>query len=96
MSLYVISYDIAKDKTRTKVAKLLENYGVRMQYSVFECDLDDKRFNELFSEIKKMDINANIDSIRFYKLCKNCEKGIKTIGTVEQKRFVLNEKTIVI
>ena len=96
MSLYVISYDIAKDKTITKVAKLLENYGVRMQYSVFECDLDDKRFNELFSEIKKMDINANIDSIRFYKLCKNCEQGIKTIGTVEQKRFVLNEKTIVI
>lgn len=96
MSLYVISYDIAKDKTRTKVAKLLENYGVRMQYSVFECDLDDKRFNELYSEIKKMDINTNIDSIRFYKLCKNCENEIKTIGTVEQKRFVLNEKTIVI
>lgn len=96
MGLYVISYDIVKDKTRTKVARLLENYGVRMQYSLFECDLDDKKYNELYSEIRQIDINNNTDSIRLYKLCKNCEKEIKTIGTVEQKRIILNQKTIVI
>ena len=33
----VIAYDIPEDKRRTKVAKALEGYGERMQYSLFEC-----------------------------------------------------------
>lgn len=43
---YVISYDIESNKIRTKLAKLLEGYGVRIQYSVFECNLSDKRFKK--------------------------------------------------
>lgn len=43
---YVISYDIESNKIRTKLAKLLEGYGVRIQYSVFECSLSDKRFKK--------------------------------------------------
>ena len=45
---YVISYDIESDRTRRKLAKLLEGYGVRIQYSVFECNLTDKRFQKLY------------------------------------------------
>lgn len=33
--MYLIVYDIQSDKLRTKFAKCLERYGVRMQYSVF-------------------------------------------------------------
>lgn len=96
MSLYVISYDIAKDKQRGKVAKLLEGYGVRMQYSVFECELEEQKFLELYSKMKQISLEIGTDSVRFYKLCKNCERDIKTIGTVEKKRMILEEKTIVI
>ena len=39
MSMYVISYDISENKIRNKVAKILEGYGKRIQYSVFECDI---------------------------------------------------------
>lgn len=42
--LYLISYDIAVDKRRTKIAKLLEGFGQRVQYSVFECDLTTKQY----------------------------------------------------
>ena len=41
MSMYVISYDISENKIRNKVAKILEGYGKRIQYSVFECDIDE-------------------------------------------------------
>ena len=34
--MYLISYDITKDKVRRKVDKELENYGRRVQFSVFE------------------------------------------------------------
>ena len=39
----LVSYDISDDKRRRKVCKILEGYGYRVQYSVFECDLDDKK-----------------------------------------------------
>ena len=36
----VISYDVSDDRRRRKVATMLEGCGFRVQYSVFECDLD--------------------------------------------------------
>ena len=35
--IYVISYDIDDDKRRNKISKVLEEYGVRVLESVFEC-----------------------------------------------------------
>ena len=37
--MYVVSYDITSDRLRNKIAKTLEGYGTRIQYSVFECRL---------------------------------------------------------
>jgi CRISPR-associated endonuclease Cas2 len=37
--LFLVAYDIPDDGTRTEVANELENWGTRVQYSVFECDL---------------------------------------------------------
>ena len=51
---YVVSYDIQSDKIRRKLAKLLEGYGVRIQFSVFECNLTDKKFKKLYKEIFKL------------------------------------------
>lgn len=47
MVLYVVTYDIPSDKRRQKVAKLLEGYGRRVQYSVFECLLSEVKYEEL-------------------------------------------------
>lgn len=35
----MITYDISDDRIRYRVAKILENHGSRVQYSVFECRL---------------------------------------------------------
>ena len=40
---YLISYDIANAKRLRRVAKTLESYGTRLQFSVFECPLDELR-----------------------------------------------------
>jgi CRISPR-associated protein Cas2 len=37
--LWVIAYDSPSNKRRRKLAKLLEGYGERLQWSVFECRL---------------------------------------------------------
>ena len=36
---YIIAYDVTEDSSRTKLADLLLDHGVRIQKSVFEADL---------------------------------------------------------
>jgi len=64
------------------VAKELENFGVRVQYSVFEANLDRKKVDELKKLLVKY-INMEEDSIRFYQLCESCLKNIRIMGTGE-------------
>jgi CRISPR/Cas system-associated endoribonuclease Cas2 len=53
MLFYVVTYDVPCDKRRRKIAKLLEGYGQRVQYSVFECVLTDNKYQELKQRLKK-------------------------------------------
>ena len=75
----VISYDVANDKKRTKVAKLLFGYGRRVQKSVFECVLDDKQLHTLKARLDKA-IDPEVDSIRYYRLCQRCVSAIEITG----------------
>ena len=43
---YLVAYDICDDKRLRRVAKAVEGFGVRLQFSVFECLLDKMRFAE--------------------------------------------------
>ncbi|MBF0227857.1 MAG: CRISPR-associated endonuclease Cas2 [Desulfobacterales bacterium] len=82
----VIAYDIVDDKKRTKIAKILKNFGDRVQKSVFECDVNDKQFLALKSMIEKK-INFNEDSVRYYFLCANCKKNIEVSGLGSVKEY---------
>lgn len=68
---YIVSYDISSDKKRIKASKLLENFGVRVQYSVFECELNKKELKELKAKLSEI-INQKIDSVLFLRQCENC------------------------
>ena len=70
---YLITYDIENNKNRKKLSDLLEGYGYRVNYSVFECELTKSKLNQLLKTIKEDKLyNKNLDSIRFYHLCQNC------------------------
>ncbi|MBM3274462.1 MAG: CRISPR-associated endonuclease Cas2 [Candidatus Sericytochromatia bacterium] len=79
MPLVTVSYDVADDRRRTRVAKLLEDFGTRVQFSVFDCLLDERRFLELRGKLIEL-IDQEFDSIRFYTLCKRCQAGVDLIG----------------
>lgn len=78
----VITYDIMDDKRRTRVAKTMEDFGTRVQYSVFECILEKDILDELINELTRH-INHEEDSIRFYILCKGCITSVKMLGKGE-------------
>lgn len=79
MSFYVVAYDITDDKRRKKVADLLEGYGKRVQYSVFECVLNQVKYDELRSKLKKK-VNLSEDSVRFYPLSRQNLSYVETWG----------------
>ena len=66
--LYVICFDVADKKRLRQVAIQMENFGQRIQYSVFECYLDNENIKVLKQRLKKI-INEKEDDIRYYGIC---------------------------
>ncbi len=76
---FFICYDISSDKKRIKVSKLLEDFGVRVQYSVFECELTKKELKELKPKLSEI-INGKTDSVLFLLQCENCTNKKEYLG----------------
>jgi CRISPR-associated protein Cas2 len=66
--MVVVSYDIADEKRRRKIADTLENFGVRVQASVFECFIDADSFSRLRREVAEL-ILPDDDSVHYYPIC---------------------------
>ena len=83
---YLVAYDIRDPRRLRRIAKIMKDFGTRVQYSVFECDLDsDKTLREMFEEIqKKMDTEK--DSVRIY----NIDKSLKTIKIIGQGQLTVS------
>jgi len=74
-----VAYDIASDRRRNRLAKLLKDYGERVNFSVFECRIKKQMFPGLKDEISKI-ISRKKDSVLFYMLCLDCERKRESIG----------------
>lgn len=83
--LVVVSYDVSDDRRRTRIAKAMEDFGVRVQFSVFECELTEERLQKLRKVLMK-EMSQTDDSIRFYRLCARDRQTIEILGrgTVRQ------------
>ncbi len=88
----VVSYDIVCDKRRRKVYKILEGYGVRQQYSLFECDLREEVLAELSRKIAQ-EVNPEEDSVRIYRFCLNCVDKVEIQG--DGNRFKAMEVIVI-
>jgi CRISPR-associated protein Cas2 len=81
--LYVISYDISADDRRRRVAEALKDFGRRVQYSVFECEVDTAALKELMERID-FEFDFKTDSCRLYRLCQTCAQEVRIIGKGDQ------------
>lgn len=76
----LLSYDISDSPKRLrKMANLCEDYGVRVQNSVFEMEINAAELVKLKQEIDKI-IDTSVDSVRIYHLHKNFKDHIEIIG----------------
>lgn len=82
--MLVVAYDVDTTtpegaKRLRKVAKLCERYGMRVQNSVFEVLVDPAQLATLKAGIQKV-IQAETDSVRFYRLGSNYKPKIEVMG----------------
>ena len=82
--LVLITYDVntetASGKARLrKVAKQCQNYGQRVQNSVFECNMDAAKCRQVKAILEDI-IDKNRDSLRFYYLGDKYKNKVEHIG----------------
>lgn len=82
--LVVVAYDVrTEDKAGRRrlrrVAKLCQNFGQRVQFSVFECLVDPAQWANLKAKLLG-EIDPKADSLRFYFLGANWQNRIEHIG----------------
>ena len=82
--LVLITYDVntetAEGRRRLhRVAKQCENFGQRVQNSVFECVMDAAKSREVKNTLYGI-IDSTKDSLRFYYLGNNYKNKVDHIG----------------
>ncbi|AIQ62821.1 CRISPR-associated protein Cas2 [Paenibacillus stellifer] len=85
--LVLITYDVSTTSPTgqsrlRKVSKICQNYGQRVQNSVFECVVDAAQFAALKIELTEA-INMAEDSLRFYQLGNNYKNKVEHVGVKE-------------
>lgn len=75
----LVCYDISDDNTRARVAATLQQWGDRIQRSVFLCTLTKQDQNTVRTHLAAM-INPDRDSVYFIDICGTCWKTVTTLG----------------
>ena len=78
--LTLIAYDISSPKRLVRVAGVCEDFGVRVQYSLFECRLENPEFEEFWGRLLR-EIDPAEDRLVAYLLDARCARECRTAGT---------------
>ena len=75
----VICFDVCDPRRLRRVSNELENFGKRVQRSIFECYLDDGELTELKNRLRDH-IDEQEDHVRYYRLCSKDRPKIQIEG----------------
>ncbi|UXI67301.1 CRISPR-associated endonuclease Cas2 [Tahibacter amnicola] len=82
--LILVTYDVSTvdvegEKRLRRIAKACRNYGQRVQYSVFEVEVEPATWVALRQKLVDI-IDSDHDSLRFYQLGAHGERRVEHIG----------------
>jgi CRISPR-associated protein Cas2 len=76
---HVLAYDISDPGRLARVAKIMEDYGKRVQLSIFEVDADQKTMRTLRDRVGQA-IDHDVDGVKVFPLCESCLKKTLVMG----------------
>ena len=82
--MVLITYDVSTESDGGKrrlrrVSRACRDFGQRVQYSVFECDVDPAQWVKLKDRLAQ-EIDVKVDSLRFYHLGSNWQPKVEHVG----------------
>lgn len=82
--MVLVSYDVSTatpggEKRLRRIAKACRDWGQRVQYSVFEIELEPAQWAELRQRLCDL-IDPSVDSLRFYQLGAKWENRVEHVG----------------
>jgi len=77
---YFICYDICDPKRLRMTAKILESYGIRVQYSFFEIETSKKHIDDMLLKIRPV-LDLSEDRLYVYPICSDCRRKTVIEGT---------------
>ena len=82
--LVLITYDVRTEdaagrRRLRRVARACQDYGQRVQFSVFECEIDPAQWVALRARLVG-EIDETMDSLRFYFLGANWRSRVDHVG----------------
>jgi CRISPR-associated protein Cas2 len=82
--MVLVSYDVATTEANgarrlRRVARACQDFGQRVQYSVFEVEVDPAQWTRLKSRLMS-EIDPERDSLRFYFLGSNWQRRVEHVG----------------
>ena len=80
----LVTYDVTTEspagrRRLRRVAKVCERFGQRVQFSVFEIEVDPAQWTRLRARLEGL-IDSKTDSLRFYFLGADWERRIEHVG----------------
>jgi CRISPR-associated protein Cas2 len=94
----IVCYDVnteTKEGRRRlrRVAQVCKNYGQRVQKSVFECQVDEMKFEQLRRRLLK-EVKLERDNLRLYRLTEPRDNHVEEYGAIRTVFF--DEDTLVV
>ena len=82
--MVLVTYDVATDSPEgrrrlRRIARACEDVGQRVQFSVFECEMDPARWTALRARLIDL-MDPSEDSLRFYWLGSDWRRRVEHVG----------------
>jgi CRISPR-associated protein Cas2 len=78
----VIAYDIRDPRRLLRIAKIMEDYGTRVQRSIFEAHLPAPVFRAMRLRVEEV-IAPEEDGVKYFHLCRKCMGTVEVLGLGE-------------
>ncbi|MDQ3154404.1 MAG: CRISPR-associated endonuclease Cas2 [Actinomycetota bacterium] len=78
----LVCYDISRDASRARVAAYLQQWGDRIQRSVYVCAVAPEDLNEMISRVEQM-IDPTTDAVHLLPTCAACWSRLVVRGQAD-------------
>lgn len=82
---YVITYDIADERRRSRLANALLDFGRRIEESVFLAAVDEELAEQMRGRIRSL-VEPSEDCVHLFSLCSACSARTEVFGRGEVPR----------